>query len=230
VSLSNPMRRRAAFTVFSLIGRSLPRALGNTYSPRPVSGCSSRRISAACAASGTMCGVLVLLVWCSATLPHPDRYRSSAHAVVRQGEQTPAVQVSTQPRPQAFHRIRVMHAARALPARVRSRWRSAPHAVATMHLASPRRGCALRARSRWHSGTPAQPRCGRDGRFLRHRGLRSCKARPAARALLCRRGQQHGRCYVGDGQVADVRSQVFFQQTAFADRRTGRQPLCALKQ
>ena len=49
------MRRSAAFTVFSLMGREPLRSDGNTYLPRPVTDCNSRNSSSACLANGTMC-------------------------------------------------------------------------------------------------------------------------------------------------------------------------------
>ena len=61
VSPSNPRFRKAALTVFSLMGREALRTPGNTYSLRLVRGCRSRKISMACLGNGTMCGMPVLL-------------------------------------------------------------------------------------------------------------------------------------------------------------------------
>ncbi len=56
-----PMRRSAAFTVFSDSGRSRLRTPGKTSRPSPVNGFNSARIDTACVENGITCGTLAFM-------------------------------------------------------------------------------------------------------------------------------------------------------------------------
>lgn len=167
------MRRKAASTPLSLIGRSPVPGLGNTYLPWPVKGCSSRRMATACRDSGTTCAV-------------PINFSCFVH-FMRAAGIAPLVGIKIELNPLGLAQLAGSneHERRELKRRPRDR-----HALVAFDPASERHASldsdrARRVRSRWHRGTPGHRHAVPGAPFRSRLAPRASRFDASMRRMAC---------------------------------------------